>query len=50
MDIIPVFLDSFLRHFEHDKKHGFLIVRATNCLRYREGHCGYYCGRHDVQS
>ena len=26
VDIIPVFLDSFLRHFEHDKKHGFLIV------------------------
>lgn len=26
MDIIPVFLDIFLRFFEHDKKHGFLIV------------------------
>ena len=26
MDIIPVFLNSFLRHFEHDKKYGFLIV------------------------
>ena len=23
MDIILVFLDSFLRHFEHDKKYGF---------------------------
>jgi hypothetical protein len=26
VDIIPVFLDNFLRFFEHDKKHGFLIV------------------------
>ena len=26
MDIIPVFLDSYLRHFERDKKHRFLIV------------------------
>jgi len=23
---------------------------TTNCLLYREGHCGYYCGWHDVQS
>jgi hypothetical protein len=29
MDIIPVVLDSFLRFFEHDKKHGFLIVVPT---------------------
>jgi hypothetical protein len=26
VDIIPVFLDIFPRFFEHDKKHGFLIV------------------------
>ena len=36
MDIIPVFLDNFLRHFEHDKKHGFLIVKlhkkTPSCL------------------
>jgi hypothetical protein len=30
VDIIPVFLDSFLRFFEHDKKHGFLIVEVSN--------------------
>ncbi len=23
---------------------------ATNCLQYQEGHYGYYCGRHYVQS
>jgi hypothetical protein len=32
MDIIPVFLDIFLRFFEHDKKHGFLIVLISQIL------------------
>ena len=45
MDIIPVFLDIFLRFFEHDKKYGFLIVyrMATTAIEVsmeRGAECG----------
>jgi hypothetical protein len=33
VDIIPVFLDTFLHFFEHDKKHGFLIVVILDVVR-----------------